>query len=264
MDATNVKPESNEGPKEKSTTKKNSISKRSTGTVPLKGVTPDNFIAFALQSNRSMEEIQQLINFRNAELARLAKLDFLEAKKVFLKQVPRIVKNQMADFGETKSGAKGASYKYNDLDNLINTVKEAESAAGLSHDWKTVQDAQFNVTITCILSHVGGHSETDTLKGPPDKSGGKNDLQAIKSTVSYLRRATLESVLGVSQGGDDNDGRDSRASFVDLETLSDEGFLHVMKSVRMGTMTIDQVTKAYALSGEQLDSLQRVAPPTQP
>lgn len=237
--------------------KKDSISKRHTGTVQLKSATPENFIAFALQSGRSIEEIQQLINFRNAELARLAKLEFNEAKAKFLSTVPRIIKNQDADFGETKSGAKGASYRYSDLDNLINTIKEAEAAAGLSHDFKTTQDDKGNVQITCILSHVGGHSETDTLNAPPDKSGGKNDIQAMKSTVSYLRRAALESVLGLSQGGDDNDGKDSHGSFTPaLEVPTEDGFRILLNSVRKGSMTVEQVTKTYALSGEQLEALQ--------
>lgn len=244
-------------PKSQAQKKKDSISKRHTGTVQLKSATPENFIAFALQSGRSIDEIQQLINFRNAELARLAKLEFNEAKAMFLKTVPRIIKNQDANFGETNSGKKGASYRYSDLDNLINTIKDAEATAGLSHDFKTTQDDKGNVQITCILSHVAGHSETDTLKAPPDKSGGKNDIQAMKSTVSYLRRAALESVLGLSQGGDDNDGRDAvgQASFTDLEVPTEDGFRHLLKSVRMGTMTVEQITKTYALSGEQLEAL---------
>lgn len=252
----NVKPgeskQSSQVPK-----KKGSISKRHSDQVQLKSATPENFIAFALQSGRSIEEIQQLINFRNAELARVAELEFYEAKRQFLKTVPRIIKNQDADFGETKTGAKGASYRYSDLDNLINTIKDAESAAGLSHDFKTTQDDKGNVQITCILSHVGGHSETDTLKAPPDKSGGKNDIQAMKSTVSYLRRAALESVLGLSQGGDDNDGKDAPGQYTQaLEVPTEDGFRILLQSVRKGTMTVEQVTKTYALSGEQLEALQ--------
>jgi hypothetical protein len=263
MEQGNEQPVKNEVSKPSSPApkKKGTMTKRHSGTVQLKEATPENFIAFALQSGRSIDEIQQLINFRNAELARLAKLDFMEAKRVFLKTVPKIIKNQDANFGETSSGKKGASYRYSDLDNLINTVKDAESTAGLSHDFKTTQDNNGWVTITCILSHIGGHSETDTIKAPPDKSGGKNDIQAMKSTVSYLRRATLESVLGLSQGGDDNDGHTNQNTFfADLETLSSDGFLHVMKSVRQGTMTIEQVKKSYALTAEQVDSLERVAP----
>lgn len=263
MDATNVRPEENEPTKSQSQApkKKGMMAKQSTVPVQVKA-TPDNFIMIAIQTGRSMEEIQKLIDMRNAEIARLAKMDFNDAKSQFLKSVPRIVKNRDADFGTTNSGKEGASYRFSDLDNLINTVKEAESNAGLSHDWKTNYDDKGNILVTCILSHVNGHSETDTLKFEADKSGGKNGIQAMKSTISYLRRGTLESVLGLPQGGDDNDGKDAphQSNNSDLPAVTQEGFILLVNSVRKGTMTIEQVQKTYALTPEQLETLVSVAP----
>jgi hypothetical protein len=264
MDATNVRPVGDEEFKPKSQEPKKKGLTRKSSTVPAQvKPTPDNLIMYALQNGRTMEEIKFLYDMRNQELARIALLDFREAKKNFLKAVPRLYKNREANFGETSRGAQGASYRFSDLDNLINTVKGAEADAGLSHDWKTSYDDKNNLVITCILSHVGGHSETDTLKWPPDKSGGKTDIHAMKSTVSYLRRATLESVLGLSQGGDDNDGKDApeQNTFVDLPALTDEGYKILVKSVRAGTMTVDQAQKAYHMSPEQVDSLRYLEPP---
>src|SRR5688572_173262 len=226
MEETSEKPAQNEGSKQPSPAlkKKGTIQKRHTDPAQLKSATPENFIAFALQSGRSIEEIQQLINFRNAELARLAELEFNEAKAQFLKNCPAIVKNKVAP--ETmKDGKKWGGYKYSDLDNLINTVKEAEATAGLSHDWEDGKNEKGEMVVTCILSHLNGHKKKSTLSWSFDKSGGKNDIQAMKSTISYLRRATLESVLGVSQGGD-NDGQDApgQETFTDLEVPTEDGF----------------------------------------
>lgn len=264
MEATEGKPAESEVPKFKSQALKKKGSTRNVSTVPahLKH-TPENVIMFALQNGWSKEDIQFLYDKRNEELARVALLDFNEAKSKFLKLVPKIVKNREANFGETKSGAHGASYRFSDLDNLINTVKDAESAAGLSHDWETGTDEKGWLTITCILSHVGGHSKRDTMKAQPDATGGKNAIQAMKSTVSYLRRGTLESVLGLPQGGDDNDGRDAPGnSFVsDLPAVTAEGYKILLNSIRAGTMTLEQAQKTYYLTPEQIDSLRLFDPP---
>jgi hypothetical protein len=243
--------------------KKDLIRKPSTVPVQVKP-TPDNLIMIALQMNRTMQEVQALIDMRNAEIARLAKLEFNEAKSAFLKTVPQIKKNREADFGETRSGKQGASYRFTDLDNLINTIKEAEANAGLSHDWKTAYDGP-NIIVTCTLSHVGGHSESDSFKFIADKSGGKNDIQAMKSTISYLRRGTLESVLGLPQGGDDNDGKDApdKNKYVDnlqKGTPTEEGFRHLVNSFRKGTMTMDQIESQYNLTIEQYETLKGFEP----
>ena len=39
----------------------------------------------------------------------------------------------------------------------------------------------------------------------PDKSGSKNSIQAVKSTVTYGRRATAENILGLASHGEDDD-----------------------------------------------------------
>lgn len=228
-------------------------------TVPAlpKAANPDNFISYALQSGRSIDEIQQLIKFRNDELARLAELEFKAAKAEFIKTCPAIVKNRDVPLTKTQSGKTFGGYRYTDLDNLINTIKEAEGNAGLSHEWQDGRNERGEIVVTCILSHVGGHEKRTTMAWPMDPSGGKNDIQAMKSTVSYLRRATLESVLGVSQGGDDDDGSGAPGQEAKgLDTPNEEGFRILLKSVRMGTMTMEQVEKTYSLTPEQKEIMQ--------
>ena len=72
--------------------------------------------------------------------------------------------------------------------------------------------------VTCTLKHVGGHSESVSMGGPPDAGGAKNALQARASTKSYLERYTLKAICGVAEGGDDTDGNPPPAS-VPLELL---------------------------------------------
>jgi ERF superfamily len=65
------------------------------------------------------------------------------------------------------------------------------------------------ITVTCILSHEGHHEES-TLSGPPDKTGNKNDIQAIGSTLTYLQRYSLMQMLGLA-AADDDDGNSADA-----------------------------------------------------
>jgi len=64
--------------------------------------------------------------------------------------------------------------------------------------------------VTCILSHIDGHSETTTMEGGLDNSGAKNDIQQKGSTHTYLQRYTLIGVLGLSTSDDDKDGNISK------------------------------------------------------
>jgi ERF superfamily len=72
------------------------------------------------------------------------------------------------------------------------------------------------VRVTCELAHIGGYSESHYLDGPLDVAGAqgkttKTGIQAIGSTVSYLRRYLLLLILNlVTADDDDDDGEASR------------------------------------------------------
>ena len=57
------------------------------------------------------------------------------------------------------------------------------------------------------LAHVGGHSEEVTLSAPPDAGPGRNAIQALKSSTTYLCRITLLGVTGMATGCGDDDGQ---------------------------------------------------------
>jgi len=75
---------------------------------------------------------------------------------------------------------------------------------------------------------------------PFDKSGGKNDIQAIASSVTYLRRYTLTGALGISTCEDDNDG--GRPSF------TTEDLINYLSVVRDEFPSIAVVKEALAMN----------------
>jgi hypothetical protein len=67
------------------------------------------------------------------------------------------------------------------------------------------------IRIVCTVSHVGGYSETNYLDAPPDTTGSqgkanKTAVQAVGSSVSYLRRYLLAMVFNIVLADDDDDG----------------------------------------------------------
>lgn len=69
--------------------------------------------------------------------------------------------------------------------------------------------------IVCTVSHAGGYSETNHLDAPPDMAGSggrtnKTPIQAVGSSVTYLRRYLLAMVFNIVLADEDDDGEASR------------------------------------------------------
>jgi len=94
---------------------------------------------------------------------------------------------------------------YAGLAETLSEIKDNLSGCGLSVSWRTEQ-AENAIRVTCVVSHVAGHSEQTALAAAPDTSGSKNSIQAIGSTVTYLERYTLFAILGLASTDQDDDG----------------------------------------------------------
>ena len=73
------------------------------------------------------------------------------------------------------------------------------------------------IRIVLTISHSAGYSEEHHLDGPKDTqtgARGRTGIQAVGSTVTYLRRYLLQMVLNLVQAGnpDDDDGEATRRS----------------------------------------------------
>lgn len=121
--------------------------------------------------------------------------------------VPAIPKNVHVEF----MGAKGpVSYWHEDLADVVAAVLPLMAAVGLSHSWRPVQEGRGEnmlITVETVVTHTAGHSERVALYAAPDPSGGKNSIQAVKSSITYLERIGLLAILGIAAKGHDNDGR---------------------------------------------------------
>jgi hypothetical protein len=59
------------------------------------------------------------------------------------------------------------------------------------------------IVVTGILGHAGGHCEQTDMELPPDSSGGKTNVHAIASAISYGKRYTSLTLTGIATEDDD-------------------------------------------------------------
>lgn len=162
----------------------------------------------AQRQGASLADIREMMAIQREYEADTARKAYNEAMALFSAEAIEIIKRKQVDF----STAKGRTqYKHAELSDVVDAVKPVLAKYGFSYRWDTKQTRDW-LDVTCILKHRLGHSESCTMGSPPDESGGKNYIQAFKSTKTYLERQTLEAICGVTEKGEDDDGRGGAAA----------------------------------------------------
>ena len=156
----------------------------------------------------NIERLQQLLAMKERIDAEQSRKDFNAAVSAAKGEIKPIAADAQ---GHNKA-------KYASFGAIAEAVDPILAKHGLSYRFRTSQADR--ISVTCILSHVGGHCEESTLTGPPDVSGNKNNIQAIGSTLTYLQRYSLVQSLGLAVSKDD-DGEKSTER--DLSALLEEG-----------------------------------------
>ena len=167
-------------------------------TVAHDPVTPMSMLQLALSKGASIEQMQQLMDLQERHERNEARKAFVIALAKFKANPPEIIKNIKVAFGTTK-------YAHAGLDQASEKIGAALAGVGISHTWD-IQQAE-KIKVTCILTHILGHSERVSMEGMADTSGSKNPLQAIASAISFMQRYTLFMASGVAPKNADDDGR---------------------------------------------------------
>jgi hypothetical protein len=163
--------------------------------------TPMTLIEKAMSDpNFDLDKLERLMKMQTEWDLRQARKDFFEALSKFQYECPTIDKNGKADFGAGKT-----KYSFATLDQIISQIKEPLKNCGLTYRFN-IKDLEGTTEVTCVITHVGGHSESTTMIAGSDSSGSKNAIQAKGSTTTYLKRYTLIGGLGIVTADADDDG----------------------------------------------------------
>jgi hypothetical protein len=208
--------------------------------------TPDNMLMVALQSG-NIDTIERMMALKERHDANEARKAFTAAKAAFKGEAIKIVKD--------KYNTQFKSW-YSSLGNVVNTVAPLLSKHGLSAEWQIEQNGSM-IKVTCILSHSLGHSDSVPFTVPPDGTGAKNEIQKIKSAITYAKAVTYESVCGLASTDANSDDDGNGASSTEKEKtkalpiISAKKFENALKSVKDGDYTIQEIKQWYALNADQ-------------
>lgn len=153
---------------------------------------PMNLIEKAVSNGGSIDQLEKLMDLQERWEKKEAEKDFHDALNKFQSEKPSIIKSK-----------KGHNSKYAPLPKIQKAIDPVLTKFGLSYRFEQSGE-NGKIKITCILSHSNGHSKSTHLEAGSDTSGSKNAIQAIGSTISYLKRYTLENALGLSADEDDD------------------------------------------------------------
>lgn len=158
----------------------------------------------AVSNGMQVEVLEKFMDLAERQQKREAEQAYHKAFADFKADPPKIVKDALVDY-KKRDGTR-TKYEHATIGNVVDSIIQGMSKHGLSHSWQLNQEGS-TIAVTCKITHSLGHSEETTLKAGADTSGGKNSIQAIASTVTYLERYTLQAATGIAVLDKDDDGQ---------------------------------------------------------
>lgn len=173
--------------------------------VPQIPANAGSLLAVAVQNGLPIETIERLTKLLHEEQERQARVAFFAAMTKFQAMCPVLDKDAEVDF----TGDRGrVYYKHTSLGLIAETIREPCRECDLSYRFEyTPSEKAGFTTVSCVVTHVLGHSERTKLDVPCDASGKKNPIQALGSGLSYAQRYTVLPAFGLVTGIEDTDGR---------------------------------------------------------
>lgn len=170
---------------------------------------PGKLLEMAVQQDLDIDKLERLVAMKERWDAREARKAFYEALSKFQKLVPALKKDKHVHY-KTKTGSV-IDYDHTSLGKIQPQIRDAAAECGLSHRWEFNDGADL-MEVTCVITHVDGHSERSSQSAPIDTSGNKSTIHGRQSSRTYLERSTLIGALGLMSADKDDDGRQGQVS----------------------------------------------------
>ena len=203
---------------------------------------PAEMIKMALAGGADLEELAKFLSLQQQWEAGEARKAYNKAMAAFKENPPHIEKDKKVGY-TTQKGKVG--YSHASLANVVEKITAGLSNHGLSASWKTKQNGA--ISVTCVITHVMGHSEEVTLTANADMTGSKNDIQALGSTITYLQRYTILAATGLATADMDNDG-------VTEEAVIDENKIKILKDL-IKELAVDEAQFMTYMAVEKIEDI---------
>lgn len=123
-----------------------------------------------------------------------------EALAKFQQEVPAISK-------ESSAGAGKFRYKYGSLPHIIEQIKPHLKSAGLCFAQPIVCREGIEYIDTLLIHAKSGNTLSSEIELPKVSFQGMNEVQSKGAIITYLRRYSLMSILGLVTDDDDTDAQ---------------------------------------------------------
>lgn len=172
-------------------------------TAVAQAATPFELIAHAVQSGQmDVETVKELVALQREMKADAAREAFVKAMAAFQSKCPTVDKTKKV---LNKDGT--VRWQYAPLDKIVEAVRPMLEENGLAYTIQAAQDDK-SVAVTCIITHVLGHSESSSFTTPIDKEGYMTAPQKVASALTYGKRQAFCNALGILTGDEDTDATD--------------------------------------------------------
>lgn len=180
-----------------------------------------NFVAQAVSDpSVDVAKLEALLRMQREVVADDAKAQFNAALHAAQREMPRVRKNGTIDLGTDKHSGKARGAipfaKWEDVDAVLRPIM-IEHGFSLTFDMAPRAGEGGGAIVTGTLMHDAGHSKTASIPLALDGGPGRNNLQAMGSTLSYGKRYLAEMFFNIVREGVDDDGKLGGTAFITAE-----------------------------------------------
>lgn len=182
----------------------------------------------ALNPDIDVEKMERLLAMQERIMTRNAEMAFNSAMRSAQEEMPKVLRN--------KSNEQTSS-KYADLERVNEIIVPVYTKHGFSLSFGTgTSSLDGHILITCLVSHIEGHTRPYQCDMPLDLAGlkgnqNKTPTHAHGSTMSYGRRYLTLLIFNITLTNEDKDGNrpsDGPEGYekwkADMVAVADEGF----------------------------------------
>ena len=153
---------------------------------------------------------------------------------------------------------QGYGYTYADLPKIFEVINPLLKKHGLGFT-----QLIHGTDLITIVFHVESGETLESKTSIPQNVAlkGMNDFQVLGSAITYLRRYSLSSCLGLVTDKDTDAGGEQVKTEVKNEvkkvSIDDKRLAKAIKAINDGGYTMDELTKTFELTPEQLKTLEQ-------
>lgn len=172
-----------------------------------------DLVELAIREKVPVEVLERLVALQERVTERNARAAYFAAVAAFQEECPQIHKSKTAKI--TTKGGGSYDYTFAPLEEITRVIRPLLKKHGLSYSWTTEPAAGGILDVICTVRHIDGHQESSRFPVPTGTAASMSEAQKVGAALTYGRRQSLVSVLGII-ASDDVDGGDPNTDSVEI------------------------------------------------